>query len=201
MSTFNGVIHEIPQISVDEFSNAEQKCYFLSHCHTDHMRGLSSLRTDAPLYTTSISALILRSTFPTLEQNIKILEIGIASSFDLPLDECGKTLSFVVTALSAGHCPGSCMLLFQIEGVDILYTGDFRISMKNLQQVKTFEIIRSHANCIVYLDSTFMKTSFPIFPTQTESVVKIVQLVGAHLKGNKNNIGIHGFFILHRVAI
>lgn len=189
MSTFNGEILEIPGISVDEFTNVSQKCYFLSHCHSDHMRGLSSLKTEAPLYTTAISALIVSSKCPQLRDNMKILEIGVATSIDLPPDDSGLTLNFVVTALSAGHCPGSCMLLFQIEEFDILYTGDFRISMKNLQQVKLFDTIRSHSNAIIYLDSTFMKTSFPNFPSQTESVKTIVELVDDHLKRGRNNKG------------
>lgn len=31
-----------------------------------------------------------------------------------------------VTAISAGHCPGSVMFLFEQENRRILYTGDFR---------------------------------------------------------------------------
>lgn len=188
MSTFNGKIQEIPGISVDEFVNVDEKCYFLSHCHTDHMEGLSTLQTEAPFYTTAISALFLQSKFPDLKDNIKILEFGVATSIDLQHNE-DSVQNFIVTALSAGHCPGSCMLFFQTEGFDVLYTGDFRMSMKNLSQVKLLDTIGSHANVIIYLDSTFMKTSFLNFPSQTESVVKIVELVDSHLKGNENNTG------------
>ncbi|KFM65290.1 Protein artemis, partial [Stegodyphus mimosarum] len=46
MSTFDGVIKEYPLISIDRFLK-EEECdnyastvYFLSHCHTDHMKGL-----------------------------------------------------------------------------------------------------------------------------------------------------------------
>lgn len=80
MSTFNGQIEEIPGIAVDEFSEEnieDSKALFVSHCHTDHMHGLSELKDfDYPIYATSISALFIRRKFPNLEGNIKELEIG-----------------------------------------------------------------------------------------------------------------------------
>lgn len=39
--------------------------------------------------------------------------------------ECGPT-RLSVTAIPAGHCPGSIMLLFETDDKRILYTGDFR---------------------------------------------------------------------------
>lgn len=183
MSTFNGLISEIPGVSVDEFVNAEQKCYFLSHCHSDHMKGLCLLSTNAPIYMSAISALFIRRKCPQLEGNIKVLELGIATSIEYEHE--GSTSSFIVTALSAGHCAGSCMLLFQIEGSDILYTGDFRMSMKNARRVKILEEIRENASSVIYLDSTFMKISFPNFPTQTESVTKILEIVEKFLSKSK----------------
>lgn len=39
--------------------------------------------------------------------------------------ECND-LRLSVTAIPAGHCPGSVMLLFEQRDKRVLYTGDFR---------------------------------------------------------------------------
>lgn len=189
MSTFNGEISEISGISVDHFEDGKRKCFFLSHCHSDHMKGLLTLQTTAPIYATPISALIIRRTCPQLEDNIRILENGVLNSIELSADEDGPATSFVVTALSAGHCAGACQLLFQLEGCDILYTGDFRMNLKHAQNIKQFKEIRNHTNLSLYLDSTFMKESFANFPSQSESVNKVIEIVEAFLKKSKNHKG------------
>lgn len=189
MSTFDGEIREITGISVDHFENVKQKCYFLSHCHTDHMKGLSQLKTSAPVYTSSISALLIQRQCPNLIPNIKVLELGITTSIELENDENNETIHFSVTALSAGHCVGSCMLLFQVEGRDILYTGDFRMSLKNAMNMKILEEIRNFKKTTIYLDSTFLKTTFPQFPTQTESVMKIKEISKRFLDKSDNHKG------------
>ena len=185
MSTFSGEIYEIAGISIDHFENVEKKCYFLSHCHTDHMRGLCLLKTEAPIYMSAISALFIQKKCPHLAENIKILELGIATSIEIE-NECSST-TFIVTALSAGHCAGSYMFLFQIEGCDILYTGDFRISVKNARRVKALQEIRANENSAIYIDSTFLKTSYPKFPSQTQSVTQIVEMVETFLNRSKNH--------------
>lgn len=182
MSTFNGEIKEIPGVSVDHFDNKSLKCYFLSHCHSDHMSGLSSLQTDSPVYTTAISALFIQQKCPQLSENLIILEPGIPTSIRLT-QNCE---TFVVTALSAGHCAGSCMLLFQKENCDILYTGDFRISLKNAKNIKIFEDIRDST---IYLDSTFLSTKFPQFPSQAESVKEILEIVQNFLTKSTHHKG------------
>ena len=190
MSTFAGKIEEIPGISVDEFNNcANVKCFFLSHCHTDHMRGLWCLKTESSVYMTSISALFIRKKCPQLVDNVKILEIGIPTQIELTQDD-ETSVNFVVTAISAGHCPGSCMLLFQIENCDVLYTGDFRISLKNAKNIKLLKEIKdSSDDTVMYLDSTFLKPTFPDFPTQTESVNEIVKIVKIFLEKSMNHKG------------
>lgn len=46
-------------------------------------------------------------------------------------DKCNGSINsgsvrLSVTAIPAGHCPGSIMLLFEKDDKRILYTGDFR---------------------------------------------------------------------------
>ncbi|CAO1327886.1 unnamed protein product [Diamesa tonsa] len=190
MSTFNGQIEEIPGIAVDEFSEEnikDSKALFVSHCHTDHMHGLSELKDfKYPIYATSISALFIRRKFPSLEGNIKELEIGFPTGIDIQLSN-EDNFSFVVTCLSAGHCPGSCMYLFETDKKTILYTGDFRISLKNLENIKQLKELQDHDFLVIYMDSTFFKKSFSKFPTQTESVEKIIELVDNWTKKSKHH--------------
>lgn len=197
MSTFNGEINEIAGIAVDYFENAELKCYFLSHCHTDHTKGLAMLQTDAPIYATAISALIIRSKCPHLKDNIRELEMGIPTAIELDSDDESTTSSFVVTAISAGHCAGACQLLFQTDGHDILYTGDFRMSLKNAQNITLLNEIKNRKNVIAYIDSTFMKPSFANFPTQTESVNKIVAVVRRFLEKSPRHKGLQILVSIH----
>jgi Cft2 family RNA processing exonuclease len=154
------------------------------------MQGIKSFKSEAPIYATSLSALIIRKQFPHLEQNLRILEMGQATAVVVMKDDRTEALNhFTVTAIPAGHCIGSCMLLFQIEGADVLYTGDFRMLLKDAISLSHLNEIRSNGNVIVYLDSTFMKTSYPSFPSQTDSVMKINELVRNFLKKSKTHKG------------
>lgn len=88
MSTFNGTIPEIPFASIDRFdgNNRQSSVFFLSHCHTDHMVGLSGMQmadTDRDecvkwpsLYLSSVSAVIVRGLFPQLQLNLVALNVG-----------------------------------------------------------------------------------------------------------------------------
>lgn len=77
MSTFNGKLKEFPNISIDRFDddNLESKVFFLSHCHSDHMKGLGNYGLPGPLYVHPISAVILKHHYPFLK-DIKCLDIG-----------------------------------------------------------------------------------------------------------------------------
>lgn len=78
MSSFGGSFEEIPFISVDRFdgANLQSECFFLSHCHTDHMIGLENPDgLQKILYTSAISAVIIRHKYPE-KHTIQSLEIG-----------------------------------------------------------------------------------------------------------------------------
>lgn len=81
------------------------------------------------------------------------------------------------------------MLLFQIEGKDILYTGDFRISLQNTKNIKLLNEIKDYGNISLYLDSTFLSESFQEFPSQRESCLKVIEVVKKHLKLSSSNRG------------
>lgn len=79
MSTFGGLVEEIPGISIDRFDghNLKSKVFFLSHCHTDHMVGLDEAKNDlpGPLYLSEVSAVFVQRKFPHLKK-LETLKIG-----------------------------------------------------------------------------------------------------------------------------
>lgn len=89
------------------------------------------------------------------------------------------------------------MYLFETDKKTILYTGDFRISLKNLENIKQLKELQDHDFLVIYMDSTFFKKSFPKFPTQTESVNKIIELVHNWTKKSKHHKGKKIIFIMN----
>lgn len=81
MSTFNGKLTEIDGVSVDEFTekNITSRAFFLSHCHTDHMRGLNDLSSHLTngsfVYMSPISTIIINRTYPNLKSFIRQLAV------------------------------------------------------------------------------------------------------------------------------
>lgn len=127
MSTFLGLIHNIPGISIDRFdgNNLQSKCFFLSHCHTDHMHGLMKQNDlPGPLYLSSVSAVIVRSLYPNISH---IIGLNTAEPTLVKLkNDNNQETRLTVTCIPASHCPGSVMFLFEVNGIKVLYTGDFR---------------------------------------------------------------------------
>lgn len=80
MSTFAGIMNELKCISVDRFDdeNLNSKLFFLSHCHMDHMVGLSD-GIPGPLYVSSISSIIIRKQFPHIKEVVVLKENGISA--------------------------------------------------------------------------------------------------------------------------
>lgn len=185
MSTFNGEVKEFPFIAVDYFKT-KARCFFLSHCHSDHLVGLSAVDFQALIYASPLSALFIQQKYPHLE-NVKVLPIGLTLAIDLPEDELGDATSLTVTAISAGHCAGSIMMLFQNESHDVLYTGDCRLTLKDLKNIKIFRETRR--NFVIYFDSTFMNSKYIKFPSQTESANTILEMTKNFLKRSENNKG------------
>ncbi|KAF5272104.1 hypothetical protein FQA39_LY01187 [Lamprigera yunnana] len=182
MSTFNGKIVEIPQISVDRFNldNKKSLVYFLSHCHTDHMEGLGDFTfqtrlvetPDVYLYASSISIQILKNKysdknkFANIENKLKPLPIINSTLIKIPqTDE-----SFTVSLLPAGHCPGSVMFLFETKDKNILYTD----TLKKIDKM--------------YLDTTFFDSSYATLPSREETLKIILKAIKEWIDKDSNNL-------------
>ncbi|KAF2898502.1 hypothetical protein ILUMI_07673 [Ignelater luminosus] len=195
MSTFDGKIEEIPEISVDRFDgeNINSTVFFLSHCHADHMRGLDDwsfhnslvCRPDVFLYASPISIRILRGLYPSIETKLKELPLGIPTLIKL-LFTTNKCIT--VTLLPAGHCPGSVMFLFESEKT-VLYSGDYRVRVSDLKKYcALYSLGRLKTIDKLYLDTTFCKKSFSKLPLRQESLENIYKIVEEWIKLSKKHI-------------
>jgi DNA cross-link repair 1A protein len=94
--------------------------YFLTHAHSDHTCGLHASFDVGTIYCSPLTARVLRATLGTKQKLIRTFDIG----------ETIEVEGVRVTALDAGHCPGSLMFLFHhvATGHIALHTGDCRAS-------------------------------------------------------------------------
>lgn len=184
MSTFGGKIQEIPEISVDRFDgeNLFSEAFFLSHCHTDHMKGLEEvffenlIKTNRYLYASEISCIILKKKYSVRSNLIPLCPFSPTNVF-----LCGKSIS--VISLPAGHCPGSLMFLFESDQ-RVLYTGDYRIHKNDIKKFKPFYNSLNEVKRIdkIYLDTTFFSKKYPQFPTRSQSLKELCKIIGNILK-------------------
>lgn len=202
MSTFLGLVQEIPGISVDRFDgeNLNSSAYFLSHCHSDHMKGLSSVffrnleRYNKYLYCSPISKIILEAKYnletPTCIQEIPVDETMIIEH----VNENDDTGALSVKCISAGHCPGSVMFLFEKNDKSILYTGDFRLNIQDYKKIKHLRDFCRDSSVSpkkltkIYLDTTFLNPNFSFLPTRIESMNLMRDVVKTWLERNPRNV-------------
>lgn len=191
MSTFPGLIDEIPKISVDRFDekNLTSELFFLSHFHADHMVGLRCSefhailreKESAFIYCSELTALFLsQNHLQGLDEKIKVLAVNKEHVIKIN-DELG----FVsVTPLPAGHCPGSIMFLFSYKGLNYLYTGDYRMTQENIMKLKA---LKDQDGCFkpietLYLDTTFFESAYSYFPSRDESMSELIKMCRSWLE-------------------
>ena len=160
MSSFPGYFPGLPGVRCDRFTDARLEeagavvgqetgeRFFLSHCHEDHMLGLShlgpfldlhwpeaesTLQTKRRLHCTHTSATFVVDLFKDRGLDWNHFSVIYENSPEIiRIEKVAEPYSLRVTAMDANHIPGSVMFLFEKLGVDgqvelrILYTGDFR---------------------------------------------------------------------------
>ncbi|KAI4729789.1 DRMBL-domain-containing protein [Aureobasidium sp. EXF-10728] len=169
-------------IAVDAFrygAVAGCNAYFLSHFHSDHYVGLTSTWSHGPIYCSKVTANLVK-------QQLRVNpEYVIALDWEVPTEVPG-TPGVLVTMISANHCPGSSLYLFEKplgKGPDpklqrILHCGDFRACRMHLEHPLLRPDVQDHITGkdkeqkidVCYLDTTYLNPKYA-FPEQ-EDVIK-----------------------------
>jgi DNA cross-link repair 1A protein len=171
-------------ICVDAFRyGAVEGCqaYFLSHFHSDHYIGLTSTWTHGPIYCSRVTANLVRQQ---LRVDAKyVIGLEFEETIDVP-----NTRGVKVTMISANHCPGSSLFLFEkVIGKKtngeprlhrILHCGDFRACRAHVEHPLLMPNVQNKVNGkteeqkidVCYLDTTYLNPKYA-FPPQ-EAVIK-----------------------------
>jgi DNA cross-link repair 1A protein len=171
-------------ICVDAFRyGAVEGCqaYFLSHFHSDHYIGLTSTWTHGPIYCSHVTANLVRQQLRVDPKYVVDLEFE--QTVDVP-----NTRGVKVTMISANHCPGSSLFLFEkVVGKKtngeprlqrILHCGDFRACRAHIEHPLLMPNVQDKINGktteqkidVCYLDTTYLNPKYA-FPPQ-EAVIK-----------------------------
>ncbi|KAI7343973.1 DRMBL-domain-containing protein [Hortaea werneckii] len=170
-------------ICVDAFRyGAVQGCqaYFLSHFHSDHYVGLTSNWSHGPIFCSKVTGNLVRQHLRVDPKYVVDLE------FEQTVEVPG-TKGVKVTMMSANHCPGSSLYLFEkVVGKKnngeprlqrILHCGDFRACRQHVEHPLLMPEVRDKVTGkskeqkidVCYLDTTYLNPKYA-FPSQ-ESVI------------------------------
>lgn len=190
MSAFDGHLLEYPFVSIDRFdgSNLSSEVYFLSHCHKDHVVGLldemflhrlKSGFPDVKLYASETTRNLMLCD-PEMQYVVEYA-IGLPvhqQTFISIKNGESKKETIVVTPISAGHCVGSVMFLFEGGKGTVLYTGDFRLGEKEISKVPALHC-GLNVRCLksMYVDTTFCCPKVPSLPTRGETKASLIKII------------------------
>lgn len=170
-------------ICVDAFrygAVAGCQAYFLSHFHSDHYVGLTSTWCHGPIYCSHITANLVRQQLRVDPQYVIDLD------FDQTIVVPG-TQGVKVTMISANHCPGSSLYLFEkVVGKKsnseprlqrILHCGDFRACKAHIEHPllmpdvcdKVSGKTKEQKIDVCYLDTTYLNPKYA-FPPQDQVI-------------------------------
>ena len=207
MSCFDGAVKEYSgRIIVDHFSasNCQNgQLFFLSHCHKDHMSGLSCtnlpaiLRSGAArgLFCSSVTSDLLAADpeFTHLRSFLTPLPYDEPTTLQFPTSapDQGEDDDVTVTLLPAGHCPGSAMFLFEGRRGTVLCTGDLRLNVGGAASLTSVHGADGRVKTLdaVYLDTTFCHPLATFIPSRERSLEIVVDQVDQWLaRGRRHHV-------------
>lgn len=165
-------------IAVDAFRYGAvkgQNAYFLSHFHSDHYIGLTSSWSHGPIYCSKVTGNLVRQQ---LRVDPKwVVDLDFEKKTEIP-----GTEGVHCTMISANHCPGSSLFLFEKEtnkGIKpklqrVLHCGDFRACQMHIEHpLLRPDIIdavsgtsRQQKLDVCYLDTTYLTPKYAFPPQQ-----------------------------------
>ncbi|RYP06497.1 hypothetical protein DL765_009464 [Monosporascus sp. GIB2] len=194
MSTFMGIVREFPDIRsnqafpyyhpvrltnnglVDYFCELDRRpplACFLSHVHSDHLRGLDTLKSPFVYCSPATREILLRlekipsrlnyaqgitekrnPMYKELEKIVKPLPLETPVVLELK-----PGLHIQVTLLDANHCVGAVMFLVEGDGKTVLYTGDVRSEPWWVNAIARNPCIVEYSSGLRSLDCIYLDTS------------------------------------------
>ncbi|CAO2656686.1 Nn.00g054890.m01.CDS01 [Neocucurbitaria sp. VM-36] len=165
-------------IAVDAFRYGAvkgQNAYFLSHFHSDHYIGLTASWTHGPIYCSKVTANLIRQQ---LRVDPKwVVDLEFEKKTEVP-----GTEGVFVTMISANHCPGSSLFLFEKDFVKgkssrlqrVLHCGDFRACRSHIEhpllKPEVLDAVsgkkREQKLDVCYLDTTYLNPKYAFPPQQ-----------------------------------
>jgi DNA cross-link repair 1A protein len=165
-------------IAVDAFRYGAvkgQNAYFLSHFHSDHYIGLTSTWSHGPIYCSKVTANLVRQQ---LRVDPKwVVDLDFEKKTNVP-----GTQGVSVTMISANHCPGSSLFLFEKETGKgktsrvqrVLHCGDFRACQAHIEhpllRPDVLDAVsgksRQQKLDVCYLDTTYLNPKYAFPPQQ-----------------------------------
>jgi DNA cross-link repair 1A protein len=165
-------------IAVDAFRYGAvkgQNAYFLSHFHSDHYVGLTASWNHGPIYCSKVTGNLVRQQ---LRVDPKwVVDLDFETKTEVP-----GTGGVFVTMISANHCPGSSLFLFEKEigkGNNqrlqrVLHCGDFRACRAHIEhpllRPDVLDTIsgksRQQKLDACYLDTTYLNPKYAFPPQQ-----------------------------------
>ncbi|ESO06743.1 hypothetical protein HELRODRAFT_92422 [Helobdella robusta] len=205
MSCFGGIMNEYKFLSIDRFDsvNLKSSVFMLSHNHSDHTIGLASAEFKSRLLTNpavklycsevSRNLLLINSIYDEIKESIIALPVNSPTILKIPNDNDDKNYmdqTITVTCLQAGHCPGSVMFLIQGSEGDVLYTGDFRLTLDNLTKMPNLSQYHLNPKTLksVYMDTTFFNPKTFFIPSREDSLKLTCDLISDWLKMGRDRL-------------
>lgn len=165
-------------IAVDAFRYGAvkgQNAYFLSHFHSDHYIGLTSSWSHGPIYCSKVTGNLVRQQ---LRVDPKwVVDLEFEKKTEIP-----GTQGVHCTMISANHCPGSSLFLFEKEVTKgpkpklqrVLHCGDFRACQMHIEHpLLRPDVVdavsgasRQQKLDVCYLDTTYLTPKYAFPPQQ-----------------------------------